>query len=165
MGLVGYCLAGLIVKMLGAKRMLGKMKWKQHLEDINGNKILANIFSIGSFYIQHFGTEFVLVQQWLDDINFVFHLHYNFQHFDIVVVGFGCSAVSHHFKVYKLKSQNAFRSKFKLVKCDFCRSFVIAASLMFGRLGALSGNMLFPVFVEIGCLPPFLMVGIIMFCK
>ncbi|KAM7361417.1 uncharacterized protein ACRADG_011793 [Cochliomyia hominivorax] len=42
------------------------------------------------------------------------------------------------------------------------RSFIIAAAMMFGRLGALSGNMLFPVLVEIGCLPPFFMVGIVM---
>ncbi|KAI8129156.1 Synaptic vesicle glycoprotein 2A, partial [Lucilia cuprina] len=42
------------------------------------------------------------------------------------------------------------------------RSIVIAVGLMFGRLGALSGNLLFPVFVELGCLPPFLMVGVIL---
>ncbi|XP_011188051.1 synaptic vesicle glycoprotein 2B isoform X1 [Zeugodacus cucurbitae] len=39
------------------------------------------------------------------------------------------------------------------------RSLVVAIAMMFGRLGALSGNMLFPVFMEMGCIQPFLMVG------
>ncbi|XP_037954979.1 synaptic vesicle glycoprotein 2C-like [Teleopsis dalmanni] len=44
------------------------------------------------------------------------------------------------------------------------RALIVASAMMFGRLGALSGNMLFPVFIEIGCIPPFLMVGFVMFC-
>ncbi|XP_034485624.1 synaptic vesicle glycoprotein 2C-like isoform X2 [Drosophila innubila] len=39
------------------------------------------------------------------------------------------------------------------------RSLVVATAMMCGRLGALSGNLLFPVFMQIGCLPPFIMVG------
>lgn len=37
--------------------------------------------------------------------------------------------------------------------------------MMCGRLGALSGNLLFPVFVEIGCVPPFVMVASMMLRK
>ncbi|KAH8413996.1 hypothetical protein KR222_000696, partial [Zaprionus bogoriensis] len=42
------------------------------------------------------------------------------------------------------------------------RSIVVATTMMCGRLGALSGNMLFPVLVQIGCLPPFVMVASVM---
>ncbi|XP_037943092.1 synaptic vesicle glycoprotein 2B-like [Teleopsis dalmanni] len=44
------------------------------------------------------------------------------------------------------------------------RTLVVSCAMMFGRLGALSGNMLFPVFIEIGCISPFLMVGLVLFC-
>lgn len=37
--------------------------------------------------------------------------------------------------------------------------------MMCGRLGALSGNLLFPVLVQVGCLPPFVMVAAVMFRK
>lgn len=43
------------------------------------------------------------------------------------------------------------------------RSLVVAFAMMSGRLGALSGNLLFPVFMQIGCLPPFVMVATVMF--
>ncbi|XP_073819753.1 synaptic vesicle glycoprotein 2B-like [Musca autumnalis] len=39
------------------------------------------------------------------------------------------------------------------------RTMIVSLSMMFGRLGALSGNLMFPVLVEIGCIPPFAMVG------
>ncbi|XP_033167067.1 synaptic vesicle glycoprotein 2B [Drosophila mauritiana] len=39
------------------------------------------------------------------------------------------------------------------------RTVVVAIAMMCGRFGALSGNLLFPVFVQIGCLPPFIMVS------
>uniref|UniRef100_A0A1I8NB95 Major facilitator superfamily (MFS) profile domain-containing protein n=1 Tax=Musca domestica TaxID=7370 RepID=A0A1I8NB95_MUSDO len=39
------------------------------------------------------------------------------------------------------------------------RTMIVALSMMFGRLGALSGNLMFPVLIEIGCIPPFAMVG------
>ncbi|KAH8267625.1 hypothetical protein KR018_009315 [Drosophila ironensis] len=39
------------------------------------------------------------------------------------------------------------------------RTVVVAIAMMCGRFGALSGNLLFPVFVKIGCLPPFIMVS------
>lgn len=44
-------------------------------------------------------------------------------------------------------------------------SLVVAIAMMCGRLGALSGNLLFPVFVEIGCVPPFVMVASMMLRK
>ncbi|XP_075145758.1 uncharacterized protein LOC142220469 isoform X2 [Haematobia irritans] len=39
------------------------------------------------------------------------------------------------------------------------RTMIVAMAMMFGRLGALTGNLLFPILVEIGCIPPFIMVG------
>ncbi|KAH8381387.1 hypothetical protein KR093_003932, partial [Drosophila rubida] len=42
------------------------------------------------------------------------------------------------------------------------RSLVVAIAMMCGRLGALSGNLLFPVFIQIGCVPPFVMVASVM---
>lgn len=46
-----------------------------------------------------------------------------------------------------------------------CSSIVVAIIMMCGRLGALSGNLLFPVLVQVGCLPPFVMVAAVMFRK
>ncbi|XP_030376063.1 synaptic vesicle glycoprotein 2C [Scaptodrosophila lebanonensis] len=42
------------------------------------------------------------------------------------------------------------------------RSLVVAIAMMCGRFGALSGNLLFPIFIQIGCIPPFLMVALVM---
>ncbi|XP_058984032.1 synaptic vesicle glycoprotein 2B [Musca domestica] len=42
------------------------------------------------------------------------------------------------------------------------RTMIVAIAMMFGRLGALSGNLMFPVLVEIGCVPPFIMVGVVL---
>lgn len=35
----------------------------------------------------------------------------------------------------------------------------VSLSMMFGRIGAMLGNVVFPVLLESGCLPPFLLVG------
>ncbi|XP_075157922.1 uncharacterized protein LOC142231188 [Haematobia irritans] len=43
------------------------------------------------------------------------------------------------------------------------RTMVVCVSLMFGRIGSIFGNVLFPVFMSFGCVPPFLMVGGVMF--
>ncbi|XP_061392164.1 uncharacterized protein LOC133327657 [Musca vetustissima] len=43
------------------------------------------------------------------------------------------------------------------------RTMVVCVALMFGRIGSIFGNILFPVFMSFGCVPPFLMVGGIMF--
>ncbi|EDW13774.1 synaptic vesicle glycoprotein 2C [Drosophila mojavensis] len=42
------------------------------------------------------------------------------------------------------------------------RSLVVAIAMMCGRLGALSGNLLFPILIQIGCVPPFVMVAFVM---
>lgn len=36
---------------------------------------------------------------------------------------------------------------------------IVSILMMFGRIGAIMGNVLFPILMEAGCLPPFLMVG------
>ncbi|XP_058976971.1 synaptic vesicle glycoprotein 2B isoform X1 [Musca domestica] len=43
------------------------------------------------------------------------------------------------------------------------RTMVVCVALMFGRIGSIFGNILFPVFMSFGCVPPFLMVGGVMF--
>ncbi|XP_055847645.1 synaptic vesicle glycoprotein 2A-like [Episyrphus balteatus] len=43
------------------------------------------------------------------------------------------------------------------------RTMIVSITMMFGRLGALIGNILFPYFMSLGCLPPFFMVGCVMF--
>lgn len=32
-------------------------------------------------------------------------------------------------------------------------------TMIFGRIGAMAGNILFPALLEVGCLPPFLLIG------
>ncbi|XP_063701896.1 synaptic vesicle glycoprotein 2B [Culicoides brevitarsis] len=39
------------------------------------------------------------------------------------------------------------------------RTMIVSILMMFGRIGALLGNVMFPKLMETGCLPPFLMVG------
>lgn len=45
----------------------------------------------------------------------------------------------------------------------FNRTMTISLVMMFGRLGALIGNVVFPYLLQTGCLPPFLLVGLIQF--
>lgn len=42
---------------------------------------------------------------------------------------------------------------------------VISISFMLGRSGAILGNMMFPLLLSMGCLPPFLLVGGVTACK
>ncbi|XP_059219149.1 synaptic vesicle glycoprotein 2C [Stomoxys calcitrans] len=42
------------------------------------------------------------------------------------------------------------------------RTMTVSLVMMFGRLGALSGNLMFPLLLEIGCIPPFAMVGTVL---
>uniref|UniRef100_A0A336JYS3 CSON002395 protein n=1 Tax=Culicoides sonorensis TaxID=179676 RepID=A0A336JYS3_CULSO len=39
------------------------------------------------------------------------------------------------------------------------RTMIVSILMMFGRIGAIMGNVLFPYLMETGCFPPFLMVG------
>ncbi|XP_037943089.1 synaptic vesicle glycoprotein 2C-like [Teleopsis dalmanni] len=43
------------------------------------------------------------------------------------------------------------------------RTMVVVLVMTFGRLGAVLGNVLFPVLISLGCLPPFLTVGGVIF--
>uniref|UniRef100_A0A1B0FDW3 Major facilitator superfamily (MFS) profile domain-containing protein n=1 Tax=Glossina morsitans morsitans TaxID=37546 RepID=A0A1B0FDW3_GLOMM len=45
------------------------------------------------------------------------------------------------------------------------RTMVVIMSMTFGRFGSLLGNLLFPYFISLGCIPPFVFIGTIMFCK
>ena len=42
---------------------------------------------------------------------------------------------------------------------------IVSLSMMFGRMGSIAGNVLFPVLMSFGCIPPFVMVGAVMFGK
>lgn len=35
----------------------------------------------------------------------------------------------------------------------------VSSTMMFGRLGAMSGNLVFPKLLKLGCAPPFFTVG------
>lgn len=39
------------------------------------------------------------------------------------------------------------------------RTMTVSLAMMFGRTGALIGNLLFPYFLSLGCLPPILLIG------
>ncbi|KAM7346573.1 uncharacterized protein ACRADG_006449 [Cochliomyia hominivorax] len=43
------------------------------------------------------------------------------------------------------------------------RTMIVSLSMMFGRMGSITGNVLFPVFMSFGCIPPFIMVGAVMY--
>ncbi|TMW51424.1 hypothetical protein DOY81_003491 [Sarcophaga bullata] len=43
------------------------------------------------------------------------------------------------------------------------RTMIVSLSMMFGRMGSITGNVLFPVLMSFGCVPPFVMVGAVMF--
>ncbi|KAI8125492.1 hypothetical protein FF38_02310 [Lucilia cuprina] len=43
------------------------------------------------------------------------------------------------------------------------RTMIVSLSMMFGRMGSITGNVLFPVFMSFGCIPPFVMVGAVMY--
>ncbi|XP_073831035.1 uncharacterized protein [Musca autumnalis] len=43
------------------------------------------------------------------------------------------------------------------------RTIVVSMAMMLGRIGSILGNVLFPVFMSFGCVPPFVMVGAVLF--
>ncbi|XP_030378173.1 synaptic vesicle glycoprotein 2B [Scaptodrosophila lebanonensis] len=42
------------------------------------------------------------------------------------------------------------------------RTMIVSLEMMFGRLGSLLGNIFFPTLMNLGCIPPFLMIGLFM---
>lgn len=42
---------------------------------------------------------------------------------------------------------------------DLYRTMTVSLAMMFGRSGAIIGNLLFPLLLSFGCLPPFAMIG------
>jgi len=42
---------------------------------------------------------------------------------------------------------------------------IVSLCMMVGRVGSLMGNIFFPALMGLGCLPPFLMVSLFMYCK
>uniref|UniRef100_A0A1I8M3K1 Major facilitator superfamily (MFS) profile domain-containing protein n=1 Tax=Musca domestica TaxID=7370 RepID=A0A1I8M3K1_MUSDO len=43
------------------------------------------------------------------------------------------------------------------------RTIIVSMAMMLGRIGSILGNVLFPVFMSFGCIPPFVMVGAVLF--
>ncbi|KAH8311316.1 hypothetical protein KR044_005617, partial [Drosophila immigrans] len=119
-GLVGYFLAGSIIRLIGTKRLLTYGLF------VSGALGLTLYWSVNSLMTLLVSSAFVTV-----------------------------ACVS-------------FSSLLGAVVALFptqLRSIVVAIAMMCGRLGALSGNLLFPVFIQIGCLPPFVMVAAVMISK
>lgn len=44
-------------------------------------------------------------------------------------------------------------------------TMIVSLSMMFGRTGSLVGNIFFPALMNLGCVPPFLMISAFMYCK
>lgn len=47
----------------------------------------------------------------------------------------------------------------------FCRTVAIALTMIFGRLGASIGNLVFPLLLEAECAAPFFLIGSVMISK
>uniref|UniRef100_W8CAB0 Synaptic vesicle glycoprotein 2B n=1 Tax=Ceratitis capitata TaxID=7213 RepID=W8CAB0_CERCA len=45
------------------------------------------------------------------------------------------------------------------------RTMIVSLAMMFGRVGSIMGNILFPIFMSLGCVPPFIMLTFVMWCK
>ncbi|XP_053949592.1 synaptic vesicle glycoprotein 2B-like isoform X2 [Anastrepha ludens] len=43
------------------------------------------------------------------------------------------------------------------------RTMIVSLAMMFGRIGSILGNILFPIFMSLGCIPPFIMLAFVMF--
>ncbi|XP_005183904.2 putative metabolite transport protein YwtG [Musca domestica] len=43
------------------------------------------------------------------------------------------------------------------------RTMIVSLTMMIGRMGSILGNVLFPIFMSFGCIPPFVMVGVVMY--
>ncbi|XP_061392160.1 putative metabolite transport protein YyaJ [Musca vetustissima] len=43
------------------------------------------------------------------------------------------------------------------------RTIIVSMAMMLGRIGSILGNVLFPIFMSLGCIPPFVMVGAVLF--
>ncbi|XP_073831034.1 uncharacterized protein [Musca autumnalis] len=43
------------------------------------------------------------------------------------------------------------------------RTMIVSLTMMIGRMGSILGNVLFPILMSFGCIPPFVMVGVVMY--
>ncbi|XP_053964320.1 synaptic vesicle glycoprotein 2B-like isoform X2 [Anastrepha ludens] len=116
-GLVGYCFAGMIVKVLGAKRLL------------TFGLLISGCLGIGLYWS---------------------------------VSGLSTLIMSSAFVTICSVSTSSLMGIVIALFPTSLRSLVVATAMMFGRLGALSGNLVFPIFMEMGCIQPFLMVGLVL---
>ncbi|KRK03385.1 uncharacterized protein Dyak_GE24671, isoform B [Drosophila yakuba] len=132
-GFVGYFFAGGIIRALGPKRMMSKLL----LELCKfGDLTLAPFAAYGLFLSGTFGLM----------------LYFSVSSLMTLIVA----------AVFLTITGIAVSSLLGAVVALFptqLRTVVVAIAMMCGRFGALSGNLLFPVFVQIGCLPPFIMVS------
>ncbi|XP_059218519.1 synaptic vesicle glycoprotein 2C isoform X2 [Stomoxys calcitrans] len=113
-GLVGFCFADLIVRVVGNKRLLTY-------------GLLISGFLGLSLYWSNSGLTTLIISTLFINVSLI-----------------------------------STSSLLSMVICSFpttLRTMILATCMMLGRLGALSGNLMFPILVEIGCIPPFIMVG------
>lgn len=120
--------------------------------------------SLWSVHICCTGHRALLVHQRSDDNYHIFGIYHCGRSCCLLPAGRRCRSLSHTIAV---SAGDALHKKIYIdILCIHSpRSLVVAIAMMCGRLGALSGNLLFPVFVEIGCVPPFVMVGSMMLRK
>ncbi|XP_061392162.1 organic cation transporter 1-like [Musca vetustissima] len=43
------------------------------------------------------------------------------------------------------------------------RTMIVSLTLMIGRIGSIAGNVVFPIFMSFGCIPPIAMIGIVLY--
>ncbi|KAH8398465.1 hypothetical protein KR215_005769, partial [Drosophila sulfurigaster] len=136
-GLVGYFFAGSIIRLVGTKRLLSKF-----IFTITAIKAF-NMFFFFAAYGLFISSILGLALYW--SVNSLMTLCLASAFLTVAGVSFS-SLLSAVVSLFPTQ----------------LRSIVVAITMMCGRLGALSGNLLFPVLIQIGCLPPFVMVSAVM---
>lgn len=48
---------------------------------------------------------------------------------------------------------------------DFSRTMAVSLTMMFGRSGAMIGNLIFPLLLDLNCTVPFFLLAAVIFCK
>lgn len=69
----------------------------------------------------------------------------------------------------RTRSQYIVKNSRHLITCTCVyvsfSTMIVSLSMMFGRTGSLVGNIFFPALMNLGCVPPFLMISAFMYCK
>lgn len=154
--LIMYLLASTLINTLGNRVMLGLCFFS--LISMEGS-LLWNHCSLRAFHRRYEYALLELCQGCNLNAFSLGGIYYTFKHlFDYTceLCGF---AVSNIDKV-KFQMQNV-TGDTNNIYCDafLYRTMNVSMAMMFGRLGAIIGNLLFPLLLSLGCLPAFSMIG------